>query len=314
MTHLQGKFRYTTEDILDFIENKIEESVRIQFRPGSFLQKSDEVEKQIATDISAFANSDGGIIIFGINKNGNRADELSFIDSGKFNEHWIDGIAFSYIEPKINGLRTCAVSFEDDPAKSVLVVRVPSSYYAPHQAPDKRFYRRFDNTSVPMEEYEIRNLLNRQERPKLVIEDLLLNNSHVAGAGEKLRFTNFMLKFQIRNVSNAIELIYKTVISLPKIAYIKASHSNPIQQYFIRSEQDRAFFSIPNKYPLFQDELTTVASALIRVDPETFDSLASPGISVTLYYSNGIDERSFDISNDIQYKGKNLLIGDFSRE
>jgi len=50
------------------------------------------------------------------------------------------------------------------------VVVVPASIRAPHQAADKRFYKRFNFESVPMEEYEIRDTANRSAVPDLDIE------------------------------------------------------------------------------------------------------------------------------------------------
>src|SRR5215831_18177769 len=41
---------------------------------------------------------------------------------------------------------------------------------APHQAPDKKYYKRQNFQSVPMEDYEIRDALRRATTPELYVE------------------------------------------------------------------------------------------------------------------------------------------------
>ena len=60
------------------------------------------------------------------------------------------------------GPMTIAVSPD---GKVAYVVSIPQSIRAPHQASDKKFYKRFNFESVPMEEYEIRDLARRSSAP-----------------------------------------------------------------------------------------------------------------------------------------------------
>ena len=54
-----------------------------------------------------------------------------------------------------------------NPGRVLYVVSVPQSNRAPHMASDNRFYKRFNFESVPMEEYEVRDVARRSETPDL---------------------------------------------------------------------------------------------------------------------------------------------------
>ena len=54
------------EDINNFISNKIEENLNLDYKASDALQRNDKKTNEISKDVSAFANSDGGLIIYGI--------------------------------------------------------------------------------------------------------------------------------------------------------------------------------------------------------------------------------------------------------
>jgi predicted HTH transcriptional regulator len=64
------------------IEQKIEESLNLEFKDGAALENTDAKKREITKDVSAFANSDGGTLIYGISQ---------FQDSGK--EHLAEKIS-----------------------------------------------------------------------------------------------------------------------------------------------------------------------------------------------------------------------------
>ena len=50
------------------------------------------------------------------------------------------------------------------------VISVPQTQTGPHQAPDGKYYKRFDLQSVPMHDYEIRDIMRRSTIPDLYSE------------------------------------------------------------------------------------------------------------------------------------------------
>ena len=55
----------TINDLQKLIQNEIEESTVLEYK-GSFAKQNPKWKEELAKDISALANSNGGTIIFGI--------------------------------------------------------------------------------------------------------------------------------------------------------------------------------------------------------------------------------------------------------
>ena len=60
-----SKDEYRIEDIEQLIENEVEENIHLDYKSEGALEKSEKKRNEIIKDVSAFANSDGGIIIYG---------------------------------------------------------------------------------------------------------------------------------------------------------------------------------------------------------------------------------------------------------
>ena len=55
----------TLQDLKNMIKNQIQENIHLDYKRSSALSLQNN-HKEIAKDVSAFANSDGGCIIYGI--------------------------------------------------------------------------------------------------------------------------------------------------------------------------------------------------------------------------------------------------------
>ncbi len=153
---------YSFEIIESFITNQIEESIHIEFKSKDALARSDSMKKEVSKDVAAFANSDGGIIIYGIEERNHKAYELSFVDGNEFTKEWLEQIISSTIQRNIPDLEIHPIRKNGDIDKTIYVVQIPISIEAPHISRDKRYYKRFNFESVFMEEYEVRQLYGRK--------------------------------------------------------------------------------------------------------------------------------------------------------
>src|SRR3989339_2090926 len=96
----------TVSDIQKLIDNQIEESIHLEYKQSDAFGKTDGKKKEISKDVSSFANSDGGIIIYGIrefnDKDKNHLPEkIDPIDRLVFSKEWIENIITGNISPKI---------------------------------------------------------------------------------------------------------------------------------------------------------------------------------------------------------------------
>ncbi|GAB1270231.1 ATP-binding protein [Aurantivibrio infirmus] len=163
--------QWTEADLIELIRNKVQESIELDYKACASLQKTDKKKTEISKDVSAMANSAGGILIYGVIENGHIPVEIDEgFDPSEISKEWLEQIISSRIQRKIENIMIKPIYLETtNPGKVAYVVYVPQSSRAPHQAHDKRFYKRYNFESAPMEEYEIRDVSNRDKGPKLIL-------------------------------------------------------------------------------------------------------------------------------------------------
>jgi hypothetical protein len=300
-----NKTEYSQNDINLLVENGAEESLYLEFKGRDALGKNEKKKDEIAKDISSFANSDGGIIIYGIDE---KTKNVSFIDGEEFTKEWIEQIINSRIQRKIDNLIIYPIRFDEDIKKSVYVIKIPQSYNAPHLSSDKRFYKRSNSVNIPMEEYDIRNTYNRTDKTYLKIEEVEVESGGSMGGGIQYINVDFYVNFQIKNVGNSIENNYKLELHVPKNVY---SSTPGIINYIQRNTDKHIIFSFPNSCPIFQDEVTTICKIMIRITKQNYSQLKNDKFIAKLYFSSGKEIREFEITDKLKYQGRILTEDNF---
>ena len=141
---------YSITDIEYLIKNEVEESIHLDYKAAGALTKEDNKRTEITKDVSSFANSDGGIIIYGVSEKDHRPSEISPINGRVFTKEWIENV-FQLIQPRIENLIVYPIRIADLD-QSIYVVKIPRSDDAPHMARDKRYYKRFNFKAEPMDD------------------------------------------------------------------------------------------------------------------------------------------------------------------
>jgi predicted HTH transcriptional regulator len=177
MKSFYDKEEYTIDDINSLIDNEVEESIYLEFKEVRALDKCDGKKTEIAKDVSSFANSDGGIIIYGIQEKDHKAESITPIDGNIYTKEWLEHIINSNIHRNIPDLRIIPIRIDGKIDQSLYIMKIPYSLEAPHQSKDKKFYKRYNFESVPMEEYEIRQLYGRKVKSILKIDQWDFNKS-----------------------------------------------------------------------------------------------------------------------------------------
>jgi hypothetical protein len=168
----QNSWDWDERDLLELIKLGVQESLELDYKQCDSLQRTDTKKNEISKDVSAFANSAGGVLVYGVEEDGHvpTAIDAGF-DPNEISKEWLEQVINSRIQRRIDGVRVNQVALVTaSPGRVAYVVSVPASMRAPHQAADKRFYKRFNFECVPMEEYEIRDVANRSTAPVLDIE------------------------------------------------------------------------------------------------------------------------------------------------
>lgn len=141
----------TLEDLQKLIDNKIKESLKLDYK--SELGEN----KEIAKDVSAFANTLGGTIIYGINEEDGAPVSFNWIESKGVKER-IESVIMSSVQPKIEEYEIIPIQNPDDSSKAIFIANIPESLNAPHMA-NHRYYKRYSFQSVPMEDHEVKEAI-----------------------------------------------------------------------------------------------------------------------------------------------------------
>lgn len=216
---------WTIDTLNGLINNQVEESLNLDYKGAEAIGNNDKKKTEISKDISAMANADGGTIIYGIREYNEKdkkhlPEKIDPIKRIEFTKEWLEQIINSNIRPKIEGLiiHPVEVSFEKNEA--VYVVEIPKSNTA-HQAADKRYYKRYNFESVPMDDYEIRDIMNRSRNPKIELAFEIEIHTH-----KKDTFTRHLPPYF------STEIEYKTDYSLKIYATNKGSvYANYVNYY-----------------------------------------------------------------------------------
>ncbi|NUY82389.1 ATP-binding protein [Flavobacterium sp. MAH-1] len=290
-----------TEYDIAFIElliaNEIEESVSIEFKAAGALGKSDGKKDEMTKDVAAFANANGGIIIYGISEINHKADSKSYINGNIFTKEWIEQILNSGIQRPIPDMKIFPIREGGDLEKTIYVVQIPESLDAPHISRDKRFYRRHNFESLKMEEYEIRQLYGRTSKSILEIAGYRIKYN-----GIKNKKVEFEIVISIINSGERAEKEYKTNLYF---CDYKCNFQTRWKDYSLnyqstKLEDRRAKITAPSHSAIYPSERIDSLIVELLVDVDDVEVLLeSLKLECILYYPNGED--FLDINDLDQY-------------
>jgi hypothetical protein len=151
------------QKINSWVLTRIPESIFLDYkRELNFSRKKEKIE--LAKDISSFANSQGGCLIYGIDEE--REDDKSIpIPKKEYgilpieaNVIDIENILTSIISPPLPDLRIRTIMLEHEPSRVVYLLWHSKSWFAPHMVSgfkNTRYFKRGNFKAEPMQEHEI---------------------------------------------------------------------------------------------------------------------------------------------------------------
>jgi hypothetical protein len=172
---MKDLYEWTEEDVQrlpgqeDFTFDRKRSDVLIQLASGPTSAKK---RLDLSADISAFANSRGGYLVFGVTDTGEIDGGVSTSLKGKNTAEWLDLLLPGLVEPTIRNVRIAAITpigtnSKIGPAKALYVIQIPDSEDAPHQAKDLRYYVRISGHNTPAEHWMIEDIRGRSKTPKI---------------------------------------------------------------------------------------------------------------------------------------------------
>ena len=165
---------WNEDNLKALIDHGVEERLDLEYKASDSLldltipRKKEEIGK----DVSAMANSQGGIIIYGMTENSQGEGKPGLpkeldgkLDPTKISKERLENIILSNVSPRIPNLTIKPIRLDQtNPGKIAYLVDIPQSHTA-HQSKDKRYYKRFNFSNIAMEDYEIRDVMHRNRFP-----------------------------------------------------------------------------------------------------------------------------------------------------
>lgn len=302
MSNLLDKTEFTQEDILGIISSRTEESINIEFKSSGSLSQAPLVKKEISKDVSAFANSDGGLIFYGIKEENHVASELSFVDGNLYTKEWLENVITSTIQQRIENLLIIPVRFNDDITQTVYVIKIPKSPSRPHINGDKKFYRRYNFQSVAMEEYEVRDSYFKISESRLVIDNYLVKLDREELLND-LEYYNFSIEIHAGNNGNIVADKYKIACIIIDTRSVRISSKN---KYNVTHKGDGGYkISSIESPPIFPNENLNVLEFDLEVPRNYFANFIEN--TKFEFYLHGIGYVDSDTDSSINKLFKELV-------
>ncbi|MCB1023687.1 MAG: ATP-binding protein [Acidobacteria bacterium] len=208
---------WNLKKLRNFISAEIEESLTLEYKSGEALGKSDYQKKEITKDVSAMANSAGGLLIYGIREfseteKRHLPEKIIPVDRSEFPREWIEQIINS-IRPRIEGILIHSVQLDSGENDVAYIIEIPQSNTA-HQANNHRYYKRFNFQSVPMEDYEVRDVMFREQTPDVAVRFLIeLVSRPAPGRSETGNDCNLII--EARNTGSSFAQYVACLLDVP---------------------------------------------------------------------------------------------------
>lgn len=207
-----------------------EEHLQLEFKRinNANLNGSDD-KKSLASAISGFANSSGGIVIWGIDarKNIHNVDcaneifEISPLDIflSRLNE-----LSSQAASPPVDGI--IHRRLETSPNRGFAATLIPESDAGPHMAKlgENRYYKRNGQQFLQLEHFDLEDMFGRRQKPKLDI--YVINNRDLANGAIEV------LDIMVKNTGKALARHLGVKINLEGATIVRcqnfedASHLN----------------------------------------------------------------------------------------
>jgi len=220
---------WTESRVRNFIDSSVEESLTLEYKSAEALGISDYHKTEITKDVSAMANSAGGALVYGIRESGDPdrrhlPEQITPVNRVEFPREWLEQVINS-IRPRIEGIVINSVQLESGENDVVYVVEIPQSHTA-HQANNHRYYKRFNFQSVPMEDYEVRDVMFREQMPDVDVRFFIERKLAPESEGNGLQAA---LIVQARNHGSAYARYVACFVDVPVEALDRIENQRSIK-------------------------------------------------------------------------------------
>ncbi|TMQ25274.1 MAG: ATP-binding protein [Nitrospirae bacterium] len=161
--------------IQQLLADRVKESIYIELKTKknrSTPELDDSDSWQFSRALSGFANSDGGVIVWGVETDKeDSASKLKPITAVTDFEARLKKSLLNSVQPFVDGVRMGSILEEDGSGAGYLKVLIPRSDKAPHRAmrADREYFRRSTEGFYRLEHFDLEDAFGRRPHPSLVM-------------------------------------------------------------------------------------------------------------------------------------------------
>lgn len=151
-----------------FVADKISESVVLEYKTVPANYKEKDFRSTVSKVVSGFANSAGGVVVWGVATGERREKDIPVAIPGVPEPHefaeWLNTVIPNAVQP--------ACVTHTIIASNIVVTYIPESDLPPHQAvleDNKPYYTRLDGQFKVMEHHMLEDMFGRRRRPRLTL-------------------------------------------------------------------------------------------------------------------------------------------------
>ena len=161
--------------IQQLLADRVKESIYLELKTKknrSTPELDDSDSWQFSRALSGFANSDGGVLVWGVETDKeDRASKLKPITAVTDFEARLKKSLLNSVQPFVDGVRMESILEEDGSGAGYLKVLIPRSDKAPHRAmrADREYFRRSTEGFYRLEHFDLEDAFGRRPHPSLVM-------------------------------------------------------------------------------------------------------------------------------------------------
>ena len=166
----------TYADLQQLVRDRVQENIYLEFKTKKDRRTPDVDESdafQFSRALSGFANSDGGVLLWGIESDREeRACDLKPIAHVAEFESRLKKSLLNAVHPMVDGVEIQLIPDDSDSAAGFIKCLIPRSEKTPHRAmrAGREYYRRSTEGFYRLEHFDLEDAFGRRPRPVLSVQ------------------------------------------------------------------------------------------------------------------------------------------------
>lgn len=272
-------------DIDKLVKLRQREHLFLEFKRTDVPMSSTD-KKNLSQVVSGFANSGGGVIIWGVGT-GERTERNQAIskqlisDVNAFMDE-CESVLPEVVVPRVDGVRMKAI--KSVKKTGVVKMYVPQSDITPHRAQKLgKYFKRYGGSFHPLEHFDLEDMFGRRQKPSLVL-GLDVHSSHQFSASKTDWVSRIQLRPWIFNEGGTTGKLVTAIMVFPKSALIKVEDLSVIGIYSIVRGEEVALEHNAGDRPFYVDSYGRLALFAVNFHKNAFPGTLE--IAWTVYADN----------------------------